>query len=300
LSFTLNNAFLFAAALEDEETCRMILEVILGRTLPSVKVHVEHSILYNADFRSIRLDVYAADEVEVGYNLEMQNKDKARLPKRSRFHQAEIDISALKPGEEFDALKPTYIIFICTFDPFEDKLYRYTFEQRCLERNFPLGDETCRIFLNTKGTNDEEVPPELINFLHYVENSNDDYVRTMGDGSLEKLHGKVQALKKSRRWREHYMTMEEYLRDIQEDMRAELRTVLQTELRTELQAELRTELRDELQNEMEQKMQTEQAAERRRFMKLVAAMVQANETDRLAEVGENEELLQQMYEKYHI
>lgn len=268
----------------------------MGRTLPSVKVHVEHSILYNADFRSIRLDVYAADEVEVGYNLEMQNKDKARLPKRSRFHQAEIDISALKPGEEFDALKPTYIIFICTFDPFEDKLYRYTFEQRCLERNFPLGDETCRIFLNTKGTNDDEVPPELINFLHYVENSNDDYVRTMGDGSLEKLHGKVQALKKSRRWREHYMTMEEYLRDIQEDMRAELRTELQAELRTEL----RTELRDELQNEMEQKMQTEQAAERRRFMKLVAAMVQANEADRLAEVGENEELLQQMYEKYHI
>ncbi|MDO5541343.1 MAG: Rpn family recombination-promoting nuclease/putative transposase, partial [Eubacteriales bacterium] len=237
----LSNAFLFAAVLEDEETCRIILEVILGRKLPKVKVHVEHSIMYSSDLRSIRLDVYASDEVQVGYNLEMQNKDKAKLPKRSRFHQAEIDIAALKPGDEFDSLKPTYIIFICTFDPFEDKLYRYTFEERCLERNFPLGDETCKIFLNTKGTNSDEVPEELVHFLHYVENSNDDYVKTSGNDCLEKLHYRVQRLKRSRHWREHYMTFEEYLRDIREEMR--------DELKEEFQREMRTELKDELQGE---------------------------------------------------
>ena len=160
--------------MEDPETCKLILELILGKPLPDVNVRVEHSILFNSDFRSIRLDVYAEDELQVGYDLEMQNRNKGKLPKRSRFYQAEIDVGALKPGQDFEDLKPSYIIFICTFDPFEDQLYRYTFEERCLERDFPLGDETRKIFLSTKGTNSNEVPAELVNFLHYVENSSDE------------------------------------------------------------------------------------------------------------------------------
>ena len=63
----LSNAFLFVAALEDPETCKLILELILGKPLPDVNVRVEHSILFNSDFRSIRLDVYAEDELHYLY-----------------------------------------------------------------------------------------------------------------------------------------------------------------------------------------------------------------------------------------
>lgn len=71
----LSDAFMFAAALEDEGTCQLVLEVILGKSIPKVKVHSEHTILYNSNFRSVRLDVYAEDEVRVFYDLEMQNAD---------------------------------------------------------------------------------------------------------------------------------------------------------------------------------------------------------------------------------
>lgn len=70
----LSNAFLFAAALEDPETCRLVLEIILGGKLPPVNVHAEHSILVSSDFRSVRLDIYANDKIEVNYNVEAQNK----------------------------------------------------------------------------------------------------------------------------------------------------------------------------------------------------------------------------------
>lgn len=50
----LSNAFLFAAALEDEQTCQIVLEIILGKKIPKVKVHSEHTILYNSDFRPVR------------------------------------------------------------------------------------------------------------------------------------------------------------------------------------------------------------------------------------------------------
>ncbi len=80
----LSDAFMFAAALEDERTCQLVLEIILGKSIPKVKVHSEHTILYNSNFRSVRLDVYAEDEVRVSYDLEMQNADEKNLAKRSR------------------------------------------------------------------------------------------------------------------------------------------------------------------------------------------------------------------------
>ena len=67
----LSNAFLFAAALEDEETCRLVLECILGTSIGKLKVKPERSILWSSDFRCVRLDVFASDEWNVGYDLEM-------------------------------------------------------------------------------------------------------------------------------------------------------------------------------------------------------------------------------------
>lgn len=208
----LSNAFLFAAALEDPETCRLVLEIILGVKLPAVKVHAEHSVLVSSEVRSVRLDIYANDELEVNYNVEAQNQNEGNLPKRSRYHQAEMDVSSLKPGQDFNDLRPSYVIFICTFDPFGRKLYRYTFEERCLEQNFPLGDETKKIFLSTKGENRKEVLKELIHFLGYMENSTDAYVATVTDENISVLHGKVKMLKKERSLEARYMTVEEWMK----------------------------------------------------------------------------------------
>lgn len=49
--------------------------------VPKVSVHVEHSILISSDFRSVHLDVYASDELKVGYDIEAQNEDAGNLAK---------------------------------------------------------------------------------------------------------------------------------------------------------------------------------------------------------------------------
>ena len=209
----LNDAFLFAAALEDPETCRLVLELILGMPIGPVRVRTERSILFSKNFRYVRFDVYARDEVDVSYNMEMQKSHKAELPKRSRYHQAEMDVAELKPGENFNQLPPSYIIFICTYDPFSSGLYRYVFEERCAETGEALGDGAKRIFLNTRGTNDQEVPQELIQFLKYVENSTEEVAEGSGNEKIQTLHQKVTALKRSRELEEKYMTMEELLEE---------------------------------------------------------------------------------------
>lgn len=229
----LNNAFLFAAALEDSETCQLVLEIILGYKIPKIKVHSEHNILVSSDFRSVRFDIYASDEMQVSYNVEAQNANEGNLPKRSRYHQAEMDVSFLKPGMNFNDLKPSYIIFICTFDPFDKGLYRYTFKQRCDERNLELGDEAYRIFLNTKGTNADEVPKELVHFLNYMEQSTNEYVIQTKDDSITRLHEKVTELKKWRELEERYMTGEEWAQQRERIAKAE----------GEVQGEIRGEIK---------------------------------------------------------
>ncbi len=211
----------FASALADPETCQLVLEIILGKKLPKVNVHAEHSVYVNSDFRSARLDIYANDEVEVSYNVESQIKDEHNLPKRSRHYQAELDTYSLKPGMEFEELKPIYIIFICTFDPFGDDLYRYTFCQRCDENGRALEDGAYRIFLNTKGKNVEDVPNELINFLGYMEQSTDEYAIQTKDEAITKLHSKVTQLKKWRRLENSYMTGEELIKSHEKSARSE-------------------------------------------------------------------------------
>ena len=41
------------------------------------------------------------------------------LAKRTRYYQAMIDMDVLEKGDDYSMLNPAYIIFICTFDAFD-------------------------------------------------------------------------------------------------------------------------------------------------------------------------------------
>ena len=268
----LANAFLFAAAMSDPMFCRTVLEIILGRKVKRVTVRAEHSMLFSADYRSIRLDVYAMDAEGTQFNVEMQGENKGDLPKRSRFHQAEMDALGLWPGESFNELEPNYVIFICCFDPFGEGLYRYTFSNKCTENGMELGDETRKVFVSTKGTNVNEVPPVLVHFLRYVENSTGECVEVLGDDVVRFLHERVKRIKESREWERRYMRFEELLRDKFKEGREEGR---------------------------ESGLREGCDLERARMLTLIAKMTEAGEADKLSGLSEAN-FLDEMYCKYNL
>lgn len=81
-----------------------------------------------------------------------------------------IDINVLGKGKDYIELKKSFVIFICTFDPFLGNNRKiYTFTNICHEQDgLELGDETVKIFLNTKGTVGE-VDEDIDKFLAYVD-----------------------------------------------------------------------------------------------------------------------------------
>ena len=93
------------------------------------------------------------------------------LRRRMRYYQGVLDSSLLSPGtRDFNELNDVCVIMIMPFDLFGQDKYVYTFVRCCKEdKNLELEDGAVRIFLNTRGKNDNEIPPERKAYLEKLE-----------------------------------------------------------------------------------------------------------------------------------
>lgn len=216
----LTNRFLFDEVLEDPDAHQDILSIIFGRNVPLLdKNETEKELRVSPLLRAIRMDVFSMDEEAVIYNTEMQQKKKGDLAKRSRYYQAIIDTSLLEPGvPDYNQLNSAYIIMIMTFDLFGYDKYMYTFKSRCEEvPECCLEDGAVRIFLNTRGKERHEVSEELVQFLYYLEHTNDETAANMDSERIKRIHQRVRKVKTSEEagvrymqaWEERYYEREE-------------------------------------------------------------------------------------------
>ena len=151
--------------------------------------------------------MYVHDDKGTVYNVEMQRGKKKALPKRSRYYQGSIDLDLISAGEPYTALRKTYIIFICTFDPFHDVRHLYTFENTCRENpSLLLGDETTKLFLNTRGTF-SDVGPDIKEFLSYIENTTDAFASQAKNPLIREIQKKVTEVKQNKEMEVEYMTL---------------------------------------------------------------------------------------------
>lgn len=211
---TIQDNFLFERVMRNNLLCRYLLECILNIKIkkisyPETEKTVEHS--YRG--KGIRLDVYVEDTEGTLYDIEMQTTNggaKDELPKRTRYYQSLMDTDVLKKGHPYRELRKTYIIFICTFDPFGKGRSRYTFKETCQEdKSLLLGDASTKIFLNSKGSR-EGLQPELASFLDYVDGK-------AAKGSLtEKINSEVLRVKANEEGRSDYMRLLEEFQEQRE------------------------------------------------------------------------------------
>ena len=190
----LTNRFLFDEVMDDPETHRDVLSIIFNREIPLLLTNqTEKEGRLSPLIRSIRMDVFSMDEEDSVYNTEMQEERKTDLAKRSRYYQALIDTGLLEPGiPNYNCLNESYIIMIMPFDLFGYGKYVYTFNAQCKEvPECQLKDGATRIFLNTRGTNDAEVSKELVDFLHYLEDTTSERVAGTDSARIKRIHDRV-------------------------------------------------------------------------------------------------------------
>ena len=86
---TIKDNFMFGAVMMDEDNCKGLLERVLEIPIDRVDVSKEKSIVYHPEYKGVRLDVYAKDEKQTRYNVEMQVERKPALGKKPLLSESD-------------------------------------------------------------------------------------------------------------------------------------------------------------------------------------------------------------------
>ena len=147
------------------------------------------------------------DKISIKNDIEMQLENYGDLVLRSRYYHSEMDGYQIRKGVTYDNLKESIVIFICDFDMFQKGSSIYTFENVCMEDNrLHLGDETVKVFINTRGISDE-ISPELKDIFAYF-NGDSVSAEETSDKFVTELQKEVEKVKKNKEWRLEYMTLQ--------------------------------------------------------------------------------------------
>lgn len=135
---------------EDKACTEFLLQIILNRTdLKVLRVNGQQDIK-NLQGRSVRLDILAVDAENRVYNIEIQRSDKGAGVKRARYNSSLIDANVTEPGEKYENLCESYIIFITENDIMKEGLPIYHVDRTVIETGKLFGDEAHIIYVNSQ------------------------------------------------------------------------------------------------------------------------------------------------------
>ena len=164
-NLTIMNDVFMRNVLKKQECTEYILQVILKNTDLHVTDQVIQKDYKNLQGRSAILDCVTRDSKGRQMNVEIQQENEGASPKRARYHSGLMDMNTLNPGENFDKLPESYVIFITREDYFGSGLPIYHIDRKIMELKRDFGDEAHIIYVNAKYRDDTEFG-HLMHDLH--------------------------------------------------------------------------------------------------------------------------------------
>ena len=213
---------MFQAVMKDPALCAELVERLLHIKVSHIEYpELEKKIAPYFSSKGVRMDVYLKDSDKI-IDVEMQSYPQAALPLRTRYYQSMIDADNLLKGQDYEDLKASYIVFICTDDPFRDEsgkkygLPCYTLTTKCHEvQDMNFNDKITKVIYNASGY-EKAADARIRDFLRFVytnDPSEDDF--------SVRLTKRMENLKKSENFREAYATMGIREMDIRREALAE-------------------------------------------------------------------------------
>ena len=270
---TISNAAMFQRIMSEEDVCKGVVETILGIELEGIVYrNTEQSIEPGIDRKGVRLDAYVKGQSSA-YDVEMQSYYRLGLGRRFRYYQSAVDTDLLSKGQDYGELPESYVIFICTCDPYGRGLARYSIDPSCKEDEALDTGFGCHwVALNARAYREAQ-SASLRNLLEYVDRGK------VGDDPLVRLIAKrVDDANKDRKW----------VRKVFSGLSAEEDAWMQA----------RIARREGMAEGMEKGMEEGAAQERIRYGKLVARLLSDGRTDDLSAAASDSGLLARLYEEH--
>lgn len=212
---TITDNYMFQALMRDVKKVKPLLEMILGKKIRNIVIiEPEKTLDTGYTSRGIRMDVYAEDDENVVYDIEMQGFKKSHFGRRFRYYQSAMDVDVVNKGESFGKLRKSYIIFFTCYDPYGKGWYMYPFGTMCKwDSEIVMDDEAERIVLNTKGYRDKEgheVNEAVKELLAYMDGEapKSDYTKMLDES--------IREIKQNEERRREYMSINTFAADERE------------------------------------------------------------------------------------
>ena len=134
---------------EDKACTEFLLQIILNRTdLKVLRVNGQQDIKRIITGHSDKVDILAVDADNRVYNIEIQRSDHGAGVRRARYHSSLMDADVTEPGEKFENLCESYVIFITENDVLGKGLPLYHIDRVISETGEFFGDDSHIIYVN--------------------------------------------------------------------------------------------------------------------------------------------------------
>lgn len=135
---------------EDIECVELLLRIILKKdNLKVTEVHSQHN-MKNLQGRSARLDIFAVDSTGDIFNIEVQRRNQGAIPRRARYNSSLIDANVTEPGNEYEKLPESFVIFITENDVMKAGLPLYHIDRFVTETGHLFNDDSHIIYVNSQ------------------------------------------------------------------------------------------------------------------------------------------------------
>ena len=154
---TLMSDSFMRAVLKNPKCTEEVLRIILNKDQLKVVDQRLQADYKNLQGRSAILDCVAMDSDHNLYNVEIQQKREGASPKRARYHSGLLDMNFLEPGEVYQKLPTSYVIFITETDALGYHLPIYHISRKIRENGKDFPDSTHIIYVDSKNQEDTEL-----------------------------------------------------------------------------------------------------------------------------------------------
>ena len=163
---TIMNDIFMRNVLKKRECAEYILRIIMEMKDLQVVDHIVQKDYKNLQGRSAILDCVAKDDKDKRYNVEIQQESEGASPKRARYHSGLLDMNALNPGQDYEELPESYVIFITRDDVAGKGLPIYHADRVIEETGDMFGDGAHIIYVNSSIQNEDTDLGRLMHDLH--------------------------------------------------------------------------------------------------------------------------------------
>ncbi|MDD6324881.1 MAG: Rpn family recombination-promoting nuclease/putative transposase [Lachnospiraceae bacterium] len=161
------------------ECTEYVLRVIMGQKDLRVIDQVLQKDYKNLQGRSAILDCVVRDSEGRQMDVEIQQDNEGASPKRARYHSGLMDMNTLNPGQDFDELPESYVVFITRDDLLGGGYPIYHIDRKIAEMDTIFRDDAHIIYVNAKKQEDTELG-RLAHDLH-CKKADDMYSEILAD-----------------------------------------------------------------------------------------------------------------------